>query len=58
MNLISKALADALANQREVWEPETTLNNLRLIRQARESRGEDTSLMLEIEKELSSTVKR
>ena len=45
-------------NQREVWEPETTLNNLRLIRSAREERGEDTTLMVEIEKELSSTVKR
>lgn len=58
MKLASKALSDALANQREVWEPETTLNNIRLIRSARESRGEDVSWMLEIEKELSSTVKR
>jgi len=49
MDLVSKALEDALANQRETWEPETTLNNIRLIHQARESRGEDTSWVLEIE---------
>ncbi len=34
------ALADALSAVREVWEPETTIRNLRLIRQAREKRAE------------------
>jgi len=34
------ALASALAAVREKWEPETTLRNLRLIREARERRGE------------------
>ncbi len=32
--------ADALAMIREVWEPETTLRNLRLIRDVRQVRGE------------------
>jgi tetratricopeptide (TPR) repeat protein len=34
------AAADALAAIREKWEPETTSRNLRLIREARERRGE------------------
>jgi hypothetical protein len=34
------ALAAALPLVREVWEPETTARNLRLIREARERRGE------------------
>lgn len=34
------ALADALASIREAWEPETTMRNLRLIREAREAGGE------------------
>ncbi len=56
MNMVSKALADALANQREVWEAETTLNNLRLIRSAREARGEDISWMYEIEEALQKAM--
>jgi tetratricopeptide (TPR) repeat protein len=36
------ALGNALASVREKWEPETTLRNLRLIRKAREGRGEET----------------
>ena len=36
----ARALADALASVREAWEPETTARNLRLIREARERRGE------------------
>jgi MAP3K TRAFs-binding domain len=35
-----KALGQALAAIRETWEPETTLRNLRLIREARARRGE------------------
>ena len=58
MKLVSKTLADALANQREIWEPETTLNNIRLIRSTRESRGEDTSWMLEIEDALYKASKK
>jgi len=34
------ALGNALASVREMWEPETTLRNLRLIREARERRQE------------------
>ncbi len=35
------ALADALANVRERWEPKTTARNMRLIREARQARGVD-----------------
>lgn len=41
-NAATAAAADALANKREIWEPETTLRNLRLIVEARASRGEPT----------------
>jgi hypothetical protein len=34
------ALGQALASVRESWEPETTVRNLRLIREARAQRGE------------------
>ena len=34
------ALGDALTSVREKWEPETTARNLRLIREAREKRGD------------------
>lgn len=39
----SRALSDALAAVRESWEPRSTANNLRLIREARIKRGEDVS---------------
>lgn len=45
-------LSDALASVRESWEPETTARNLRLIREARQRRGEVTTWALEIEEEL------
>jgi hypothetical protein len=45
-------LADALAAVREVWEPETTARNLRLIREARERRNERIEWPNEIENEL------
>lgn len=48
----TEALADALANVREPWEPETTLRNLRLIREAREARGEAVPFERGIEAEL------
>ncbi len=39
----------ALAVVREVWEPETTARNLRLIRAVREKRGEDVAWITQIE---------
>lgn len=48
----AEALGDALAAVREVWEPETTLRNLRLIRDARAARGEEIGWMGEIEEAL------
>lgn len=46
------ALGDALASVREKWEPETTARNLRLIRDARERRGEPVPWALAIEQAL------
>ena len=46
------ALADALANVREVFEPETTARNLGLVRAVRERRGEETHWIGELETEL------
>lgn len=43
------ALGDALAHAREKWERETTARNLRLIRDARERRGEPTDWVKQIE---------
>lgn len=48
----TKSLGDALAHQREGWEAETTARNLRLIREAREKRGEDVAWLKEIEETL------
>jgi hypothetical protein len=39
----AESLAAALAAVREEWEPETTANNLRLIRNARHDRGEQVT---------------
>ncbi len=47
------ALADALGSVREVWEPETTARNLRLIREARERRGDAPEWAKEMEDELT-----
>ena len=49
----ARALADALAAIREVWEPESTARNLRLIREARERRGTSEAWAREIEDELN-----
>ena len=46
------ALCNVLASVREIWEPKTTLRNLRLIREARERRQEAETWALEIEREL------
>jgi hypothetical protein len=51
------ALAKALPIIRENWEPETTQRNLRLIRTARETRGEAAPWMTEIEDELERQLK-
>lgn len=44
-----EALANALAVVREPWEPETTANNLALIRDARNRRGEADAWAAEVE---------
>lgn len=46
------ALEMALASIREMWEPETTANNIRMIREARESRGVDSEWIKDIESTL------
>lgn len=51
-NVAAQALADALAAVREVWEPETTARNLRLIREARTRRGSPLAWAAEVEAEL------
>ena len=47
------ALADALASVREVFEPETTMRNLSLIRWVRERRGEAVEWIGELEAALT-----
>jgi tetratricopeptide (TPR) repeat protein len=47
-----KALSDALGAIREIWEPETTARNLKLIRETRERRGEAIPWAREVEQEL------
>jgi tetratricopeptide (TPR) repeat protein len=47
----------AIAAVREKWEPETTLRNLRLIREAREKRQEDAAWITEIESALADETK-
>jgi hypothetical protein len=46
------ALGDALAAVREIWEPETTALNLRLIREAREKRSTSASWAADLERAL------
>lgn len=48
-----QALDDALGHIREVWEPETTRRNMRLIREVRERRGEPVDLVRRIEERLA-----
>ena len=52
-----QALSDALANVREPWEPETTLRNLRLIREAREKRWDAVDFEKQVEAELATAGK-
>jgi tetratricopeptide (TPR) repeat protein len=49
----SAALRRALAAVRESWEPETTARNLRLIREARDTRSETVPWAAEIEQALT-----
>jgi hypothetical protein len=46
------AASDALAAVREAWEPESTANNLRLVREARAEGGERVEWADAIEEEL------
>jgi MAP3K TRAFs-binding domain len=46
------SVSDALASLRESWEAETTANNLRLIREARDKRQESISWATKIEETL------
>ncbi len=48
----SKALSNSLAAVREVWEPETTARNLRLIDEARDKRQENIPWVKEVIKAL------
>lgn len=50
------SLAEALANVREAWEPETTMRNLRLIREARQRRGEEVGWAHSIEDALKRRI--
>ena len=52
-----KALGDALARQRATWEPETTLNNVRLISGARGDQDPARAWVREIETELEQASK-
>ena len=50
------AIVAALAAVRESWEPETTLNNLRLIRESRERRGDIVSWAKTLEDALAKRI--
>lgn len=52
-----QALEKAMAEIREVWEPETTARNLRLIREARHRRNETIAWANAIEDELGDAAK-
>ena len=54
----AECLSDALASVREVWEPETTARNLRLIREARAGRGEDAGWLDEMIAALEAAARR
>jgi hypothetical protein len=53
----AQSLGDALAKVRESWEPETTLRNIRLIRETREKRGEAVDFEKQVEAELAGAGK-
>ncbi len=51
-----EALPSVLVNIREAWEPETTVRNLRLIREARQRRGETIDWCTEIEEKIKVNI--
>ncbi|MES2134588.1 MAG: TRAFs-binding domain-containing protein [Bacteroidota bacterium] len=51
-----KKLENAASLIREVWEPETTLKNLRMIRKVREAEGDNVEGMIKFEKDLEKLV--
>lgn len=51
-NGVRDALGDALAAVREIWEPEITARNLRLMRKARDKRGEQVAWAKQVEESL------
>ncbi len=51
-------LENALAAIREIWEPETTARNLKLIREAREARGEEVAWLDAIIDDLDAQASR
>lgn len=53
----TEAATEALAAVREAWEPETTVRNLRLIREARERRNDPVPWAKEIEDALAEKAK-
>jgi len=52
-----EALKKSIPAIREQWEPKSTINNLQLIREAREKRGEDVKWQLVYEEELQKKAK-
>src|SRR5215510_13448073 len=50
----TRALADTLASVREPFEPETTARNIRMIREARERRGDQVQLEKSVEDRLGA----
>jgi len=54
----TQALGEALANVREKWEPETTARNVRLIREARQARGDPTPFEANVEQALGQAAAR
>ena len=57
-NAAEDAAATALSVVTEPWQPATTARNLRLIREAREARGEDTTWVADIEAALAEAEAR
>ena len=57
-NTAEDAAATALSVVTEPWQPATTARNLRLIREAREARGEDATWVADIEAALAEAEAR
>jgi hypothetical protein len=56
-DLAKNALSDVLGSIHEMWEPEVTLRNLKIIQEARERRGEITEWINEIKQILETKSK-